>query len=59
MHESAFTVQCESDEYGNLILPIPDDLLQALGWAEGDNLEIDAMHNRVSIKRLENGAGVG
>ena len=53
MPESPFSVQCESDEYGNLILPFPDELLEALGWEAGDNLEIDAMYNRVSIKRVE------
>lgn len=58
MPEAHFTVQCESDEYGNLILPIPDDLFQTLGWGEGDNLEVEAMYNRVSIKRVENSAGV-
>lgn len=54
MPETYFSVQCESDEYGNLILPIPDDLIETLGWQTGDNLEIDAMFNRVSIRKVEN-----
>mgnify|MGYP003332902319 CR=1 FL=1 len=53
MPESQITVQCEADEYGNFILPIPDDLFETLGWSEGDTLEIDAMYNRVSIKRVD------
>jgi bifunctional DNA-binding transcriptional regulator/antitoxin component of YhaV-PrlF toxin-antitoxin module len=53
MLETTISVKCESDEYGNLILPIPDDLIETLGWQSGDDLEIGAMYNRIVIKRLE------
>lgn len=30
------------DGSGDLIVDLPDDLLLALGWAEGDTLELEA-----------------
>jgi len=35
---STFIVNIEEDEEGNLILPIPDKMLEQLGWKEGDTL---------------------
>jgi len=31
----------EDPETGDLILPIPQQILDSLGWKEGDNVEID------------------
>jgi hypothetical protein len=31
-------VTLEEDEFGYLILPLPDDLIRSMGWQEGDNL---------------------
>ena len=31
-------VTLEEDEFGYLILPLPDDLIRCMGWQEGDNL---------------------
>lgn len=37
---SKYTVRVEQDPYtGDLILPIPDELLAEVGWGEGDELE--------------------
>jgi len=32
-------VTLEEDSDGNLILPLPEELIQTLGWEEGDELE--------------------
>ena len=37
--ENKFTVTLEEDGDGNLILPFPDEMLESLGWEEGDVLE--------------------
>lgn len=29
----------EDEETGDLLLPLPDELLHQMGWKEGDNLE--------------------
>ena len=31
-------VELEEDENGDLILPIPDDIMESLGWEVGDTL---------------------
>ena len=36
-----FTITIEEDEFGELILPIPDDVCEDLGWTIGDDLEFD------------------
>lgn len=37
---NSWTVKLEEDpETGDLIMPIPQDLLDTQGWAEGDTLE--------------------
>ena len=37
--ENRFTVHLEEDKNGDLILPFPDEMLESLGWQEGDMLE--------------------
>lgn len=37
--ENKFTVHLEEDKNGDLILPFPDEMLESLGWQEGDMLE--------------------
>ena len=36
-----WTVVLDEDLSGDLILPLPDELLASLGWKEGDNLVWD------------------
>lgn len=33
------SVQLEEDEYGNLFVPFPQELMDKLGWKENDTLE--------------------
>lgn len=33
------SVQLEEDEYGNLFVPFPQELMDKLGWKEDDTLE--------------------
>jgi len=45
---------CSEDENGNIILDFPDELLETVGWKEGDVLEIVPMSNSIRITRIEN-----
>lgn len=36
---TTWTVQTEEDENGNVILPIPEELMNEAGWLEGDELD--------------------
>ena len=50
-----FTVTIEEDEFGELILPIPDDVCEDLGWNIGDELEfdVDDVTGRFTLRKVE------
>lgn len=50
-----FTITIEEDEFGELILPIPDEICEDLGWKEGDALEyeVDDVTGSFTLKKLE------
>lgn len=35
----------EDSESGDLILPIPQPVLESLGWKEGDDIELDILED--------------
>ena len=47
-----FITTCDEDEDGNLILPFPEELLEALGWTEGTTLDFDVIGNRLIIREV-------
>ncbi len=47
-----FITHCEEDEDGNLILPFPDELLEAMGWGEGTTLDIDVIGDRIVLQEV-------
>lgn len=51
----SFTITLEEDDEGNLILPFPDELLDALGWVEGDTLEIYTVYKQIVFRKVEDG----
>lgn len=40
------------DGSGDAILPIPDDILSSLGWAEGDELSITLEEKKVILRKI-------
>ena len=36
-----FTVHLEEDQFGDLIMPIPEEVLEELGWYVGDTLDYE------------------
>lgn len=49
------TIEEANDETGDLILPFPEEMLQALNWQEGDELEfIDMKDGSFQIAKVEN-----
>ena len=34
----SWTVEIEEDQFGDLILPLPADMLEELDWKEGDGI---------------------
>lgn len=59
-----FITTCEEDEDGNLILPFPEELLEAMGWGDGTTLDLDVLGDRLVIREVvqtdvEQSIGVG
>jgi len=40
-----YEVITQEDENGDLLLPIPDEVLKQLGWKEGMEIEVDIDSN--------------
>lgn len=47
-----FITTCEEDEDGNLILPFPEELLDAMGWGGGTTLDLDIIGDRLIIREV-------
>lgn len=48
-----WTVQLEEDENGELIMPLPTDLLAQMGWDVGDDLIWQEHNGTWSLKKVE------
>jgi len=48
----SFTTNVDFDEDDNFLLDFPDELLEALGWEEGDTLEIQAFAGRLIFRKV-------
>lgn len=50
-----FTITIEEDEFGELILPIPDEVCEDLGWSVGDELEfeVDDYTQSFTLRKVE------
>ena len=50
---TSFITTCSEDEEGNVILDIPEELLETLGWGEGTILDISALPNSIVLRKVE------
>lgn len=48
-----FTITLEEDEFGDLILPIPEEVLEELGWCQGDELQYTVDGESFFLKKVE------
>jgi antitoxin component of MazEF toxin-antitoxin module len=48
-----FITTCEEDEEGNLILAFPDELLEAMGWGEGTQIDINVLPNTIVLREVQ------
>lgn len=48
-----YITKCTEDEDGNVVLDFPEELLETLGWGEGTVLDIDAVGDRIVLRRVE------
>ena len=49
----SYITTCSEDEEGNVILDIPEELLEALGWGEGTNLDISTLPGTIVLREVQ------
>ena len=49
----SFVTTCTEDDEGNVILDIPEELLETLGWGEGTLLDISTLANSIVLRKVE------
>ena len=49
----SYITTCSEDEEGNVILDIPEELLEALGWGEGTVLDVSALPGSIVLRKVE------
>lgn len=49
----SFITTCSEDEEGNVILDIPEALLETLGWGEGTLLDISTLANSIMLREVQ------
>jgi|TARA_B100001113_G_C21113002_1_gene624082 hypothetical protein len=48
-----FTTRLDEDDYGDLILTIPYDVIEELGWSSDTELEYDVLDGKFRLKKSE------
>jgi len=49
----SYITTCSEDEEGNVILDIPEELIEALGWGEGTVLDISALPGSIVLRKVK------
>lgn len=49
----SFITTCSEDEDGNVILDIPEEILDAMGWGEGTFLDIQAFPGSLVLREVQ------
>lgn len=55
---SSVTTKFSTDDDGNPILEIPEELLEVLDWGEEDEIEISVFVDRLLFKKIAREGGV-
>ena len=48
-----FVVTLEEDQYGDLIMPIPEEVLDELGWTVGDDLDYTLDEDSIILRKSD------
>ena len=49
----SYITTCSEDEEGNVVLDIPEELIEALGWGEGTVLDVSALPGSIVLRKVE------
>jgi len=53
----SYILEIQEDENGESFITFPDDIIETLGWQEGDVLEWNLKGNGVLLTKLNDSAG--
>ena len=53
----SYILEVQEDENGDQYLTLPDDLIEELGWQEGDLLDWDVRGNGIILSKVNDSAG--
>ena len=53
LDQPQFITQCETDDEGNLILNFPEELLEAMGWGDGTNIDISTLPGTIVLREVK------
>jgi len=53
----SYILEVEEDENGDPFITLPDEILEELGWQEGDVLEWDVKGNGIVLNKVNDSAG--
>jgi bifunctional DNA-binding transcriptional regulator/antitoxin component of YhaV-PrlF toxin-antitoxin module len=48
-----FTTQVRNNEEGDLVLDFPEELLETVGWREGDTVLIETVASRIVFRKCD------
>tara|TARA_Y200000002_G_scaffold144750_1_gene119678 strand:- start:371 stop:535 length:165 start_codon:yes stop_codon:yes gene_type:complete len=48
-----FTTKLDEDDFGDLVLTIPYEIVEDLGWGRETELEYDIIDDKIIFKQLE------
>lgn len=53
----SYILEVEEDENGDPFITLPDEILEELGWQEGDVLDWDVRGNGIVLSKVSDPAG--
>tara|TARA_R100001509_G_scaffold118110_1_gene72609 strand:- start:624 stop:803 length:180 start_codon:yes stop_codon:yes gene_type:complete len=53
----SYYVELEEDQNGNLIIPLPEEIIETLGWQMSDLLTWDLKGDGIVLQRLNGDGG--
>jgi hypothetical protein len=53
--ETSFTTTCHEDEHGDIFFEFSDEVMELVGWSEGDTIEIDVVADSIRIRKIPTG----
>jgi bifunctional DNA-binding transcriptional regulator/antitoxin component of YhaV-PrlF toxin-antitoxin module len=54
---SSYIIEIEEDENGELFITFPDEVIEHLGWQEGDILNWDVQGTGIVLSKVNDPAG--